>query len=78
MAAKFAHRHYATIAHLLSRHFAPARAAGMNESALIDAFADMFARDNGSFSRSRFLAAARGEPSGRDKATAPGLRSPRD
>jgi hypothetical protein len=54
----FQHRHYALIAKALS------------ERGALDvnwALADMFERDNPKFDRQRFLAAARGEPNGKDK-----------
>lgn len=53
----FQHRHYAEIAALIANQRSPAN--------IIEAFVDMFAKDNDRFDVQRFRAAAMGTPSNR-------------
>lgn len=60
----FQHRHYAAIAKLLSEIPLSEEA----KASLVAGFNSLFARDNPSFDRDRFRAAARGEPvNGKDR-----------
>jgi hypothetical protein len=70
--ADFQHRHYAHVAALLasfqhtSEHYSAPDAILMLQSG----FADMFKRDNPRFDRDRFMNAAKGNPTNKDRSTA--------
>lgn len=70
MASKFQHRHYAAIAAVLADAL-KRESCDLDKVEVVERITDdlagLFARDNGNFQRPRFLAAARGNASGKDK-----------
>lgn len=70
--ADFQHRHYAHVAALLAgfQHTSESYSAPEALLMLRAGFADMFAKDNPRFDHGRFMDAATGNPTNKDRSTA--------